>query len=331
MGTLEKMRVLVTGGAGYIGSHAVQLLLQQGHDVVVLDNLSTGNRDAIAPQAKFILGDVCDGDHTEKVLSENQIEAVMHFAAKLVVPESIEKPAEYYDTNVAGGLRTIQACLRAGVHYFIFSSTAAVYGQSEKPVNEEVIPRPVNPYGASKLMMERMLSDVGNANPNFKWIAMRYFNVAGASINGANGQRNRNATHLIKTAAETAAGIRPEMYIFGSDYETNDGTCVRDYVHVDDLADAHVAVLNGLISGRVTNEIFNCGYGRGSTVREVIAAMKEVSGKNFPIKELERRRGDAASVVADARKIREKLGWQPKVDCLKTICKTAFEWELRQL
>jgi UDP-glucose 4-epimerase len=324
------LKILVTGGAGYIGSHVVQTLIEQKHNVFVLDNLSTGARAAVPEGAAFFEADILNGDNTEKILRDNKIEAVMHFAAKLIVPESISNPEEYYRTNVVGGLQTVQACLRAGVKNFIFSSTAAVYGASDDPVTEFSATQPMNPYGTSKLMMERILADMGRAYPKFKWLALRYFNVAGAAASGANGPRMKNATHLIKVAAEAAVGLRPQVHIFGTDYDTTDGTCVRDYIHVEDLADAHVAALNGLVAGKAENEIFNCGYGRGATVREVISAMKEVSGKNFSAVEVERRAGDPSVVVADATKLRSRLGWLPKNESLKTICKSAYEWERSQ-
>lgn len=324
------MRVLVTGGAGYIGSHAASLLLRQEHEVVVYDNLSTGDKMAVPSGAEFVFGDIRDGDLLARVMRDRRVDAVMHFAAKLIVPESVEKPWEYYDTNVSGGLRVIEACLKSGVSNMIFSSTAAVYGESHEPVSEEDHTAPITPYGASKRMVEQILTDVGRAHSGFRWVSLRYFNVAGAAVDGTNGQRTKNATHLVKVAAETAVGSRPQMQIFGTDYPTPDGSCVRDYIHVEDLVSAHAVALEALAEERIKNQIYNCGYGHGSSVREVVRVMKSVSGQDFLVHEAPRRAGDPAQIVADVSKIRDQLAWRPKYDSLETICQTAFQWETRR-
>lgn len=320
------MKVLVTGGAGYIGSHTVQKLLQAGHAPVIYDNLTTGFREAVPANLPFVQGDIRDADLLEKTMKAHGIEAVIHFAAKLIVPESVEKPLEYYDNNVLGTLRTLQACAAAGVKKFIFSSTAAVYGNPEKvPVLESAAPAPMNPYGASKLMSEKIISDF-SATGSFNYIVLRYFNVAGSSAKGDNGQRTKNATHLVKVASEVACGKRSQLEVFGTDYPTPDGSGVRDYIHVDDLAEAHVKALEHLQRGGAS-DIFNVGYGRGFSVREVIKVMRKVSQKEFAVKESLRRPGDAATIVANSDKIQKTLGWKPQYADLELICRSAYEWE----
>lgn len=324
------MKVLVTGGAGYIGSHAASLLLNRGHEVFVYDNLSTGDKQAIPQGSEFVFGDIRDGDLVARVLKDRKIDAVMHFAAKLIVPESVEKPWDYYDTNVTGGLKVIEACLKSGVQNLIFSSTAAVYGESDGPVSEEAETAPITPYGVSKRMVEQMLTDIGRAHSDFQWVSLRYFNVAGAALDGSNGQRTKNATHLVKVAAETAVGARSDMQIFGTDYPTHDGSCIRDYIHVEDLVEAHVVALDALADSKVKNQIYNCGYGHGSSVRQVVDVMRKVSGRDFAANEAPRRAGDPAQIVADVNKIRNQITWKPQYDSLETICKTAFAWESRR-
>lgn len=320
------MKVLVTGGAGYIGSHTVQKLIEGGHSPVVYDNLSTGFRVAVPESVPLIIGDVRDTALLAKTMREHQIEGVIHFAAKLVAPESVEKPLEYYENNVLGTIRLLEACKAVGVNKFIFSSTAAVYGNPEEfLVTEQTPTAPLNPYGASKLMSERVIQDSGTAH-GLRYVILRYFNVAGASLKGNNGQRTAGATSLIKVAGEVAAGKKDHLEIFGTDYPTPDGTGIRDYIHVDDLADVHVLVLEHLNQGQASN-IFNVGYGHGFSVRDVIKAMQKVSVKTFAVKEGLRREGDPIGFVADSTKAQKALSWKPKYDNLELICKTTFEWE----
>lgn len=324
------MNILLAGGAGYIGSHACERLLERGDRVVVYDNLSTGSRAALLPAAKFVFGDIRNTELLSRVIQDEKIDAIIHFAAKLIVSESISVPWEYYDTNVIGGLCLLKAARAAGVNKMIFSSTAAVYGESDLAVDETAPPNPITPYGASKLMFERILQNVGATDREFRWITLRYFNVAGAALSGVNGQRSKDAVHLIKVAAEAAAGKRNEVRIFGTDYATPDGTCIRDYIHVEDLVEAHVMALEGLGEDTVTNQIYNCGYGRGVSVREVLSAMQRVSGRAFLVVEAPRREGDPVLIVADPAKIRSAFGWIPKFESLSVICKTAYDWEVRQ-
>lgn len=318
------MKVLVTGGAGYIGSITTRRLLAENHEVLVYDNLSTGFREAIPSPAKFVFGDIRDGALLGRVMKDEKIEAIIHFAAKLIVPESVEKPLEYYETNVLGGLRVIEAARANGVKAFIFSSTAAVYGNPEtSPVSEQASLSPLNPYGASKAMIERVLMDLQATLPS---VSLRYFNVAGASADLKSGQRTKSATHLVKVAAEVACGKRPSMAIFGTDYSTVDGTGVRDYIHVEDLADAHLLALNYLVDGG-KSLVLNCGYGRGFSVRQVISAMEKVSGQKITVHSQQRRAGDAAEIVASPAKIFEVFPWSPKWDSLDEICRMAYEFE----
>jgi len=322
------MTVLVTGGAGYIGSHMVLELVDAGEDVVVIDNLSTGFRWAVAPQAKLVVGDIGDTELVKNVIKENNIKAIIHFAGSIVVPESVADPLGYYLNNTVKSRGLIQCAVEMGVKHFIFSSTAAVYGNPEElPVRETAAPAPMSPYGSSKLMTEIMLKDTGLAH-DFRYVALRYFNVAGADPQGRSGQSTPRATHLIKVACETALGKRPQMEVFGTDYPTTDGTCVRDYIHVKDLARAHVAALAYLRSGG-TSDVFNCGYSKGFSVHEVIAAVKRVSGVDFTVKLSPRRAGDPAAIVAASAKIREALGRQPQYDDLDTIVSQALAWEKR--
>lgn len=318
------MKVLVTGGAGYIGSITSRRLLAANHEVIVYDNLSTGFREAIPSNAKFVFGDIRDGALVGRVIKDEKISAIIHFAAKLIVPESVAKPLEYYETNVLGGLRVIEAARMNGVKAFIFSSTAAVYGNpAMSPVTEMSALSPLNPYGASKAMIEKVLTEAGEILPS---VSLRYFNVAGASSDLQAGQRTKSATHLVKVAAEVACGKRESMAIFGTDYPTADGTGVRDYIHVEDLAEAHLLALNYLIDGG-KSLILNCGYGRGFSVREVISAMEKVSGKKIQIIEQQRRAGDAAEIVASPKKIHDVFRWTPKWDNLEEICRMAYNFE----
>ncbi|XGC79512.1 UDP-glucose 4-epimerase GalE [Bdellovibrio bacteriovorus] len=325
------MRTLVTGAAGYIGSHATNALLKSGYDVVSYDNLSTGFRSAIPDQVNFIEGDIRDTAKLTKALEDNRIEAVIHFAAKLKVPESITKPLDYYDNNISGTISLIQACRAANVDKVIFSSTAAVYGTSNGDkgvVNEGSIISPINPYGSSKLMAEKILSDAEPAH-GIRSVVLRYFNVAGAALDGRNGQRTADASHLIKVASEAAVGKRSFVQVFGTDYATKDGSAVRDYIHVEDLIDAHILALDYLRNGG-ESQVMNCGYGKGYTVLEVLETMKRISGASFSITHQNRRAGDAPHLVADSTKIRNLLGWTPKRDDLELICRTSFEWERKQ-
>jgi UDP-glucose 4-epimerase len=322
--------VLVTGGAGYIGSHVVWALLQAGYGVVVIDNLSTGVRAQVAPDAAFVQGDIGDRDLLDRVMTEQGITAVMHFAGSIVVPESVAQPLAYYRNNTINSHGLIDACVRNGVGAFIFSSTAAVYGMPERlPVFEEAPTAPINPYGSSKLMTEWMLRDAAHAHP-LRYVALRYFNVAGADPQGRTGQSTPAATHLIKVASEAALGQRAEVVIFGEDYDTPDGTGIRDYIHVTDLAEAHVLALDHLLAGK-DSMVLNCGYGHGYSVREVLRAVEAAAGAPLPIRVGPRRPGDPAALVAGAEQIRGQLGWVPRLDHLPTIVESALAWEKRRL
>jgi UDP-glucose 4-epimerase len=321
------MKILVTGGAGYIGSHTTNQLLAAGHEVVVFDNLSTGFRDAVSERARFVLGDVRDSETVSKVMIENDIEAVVHFAAKLIVSESIHQPIEYYENNTLGVLSLMKVCRVANIKKVVFSSTAAVYGDSvaEGLVEENSPIAPLNPYGTSKFMSEEILRDCDRAY-GIRSVILRYFNVAGASLDGKNGQRTKNATHLIKVASETAVGKRLSMDVYGTDYPTHDGTCIRDYIHVEDLAELHVLGLAYLEAGGKT-DVFNCGYGKGFSVREVVETVKRVSLSDFRIHEKTRRDGDAASLVASCRHVTDVFSWIPKHNSLEVVCRSAVNWE----
>lgn len=319
------MKVLVTGGAGYIGSHMVRTLSELGHEVVVYDNLSTGFRDAVLYGALRV-ADLADTAALDAVFAEEKFDAVAHFAAHIVVDESVREPIKYYRNNFVNALNLIDACVRHGVGRFIFSSTAAVYGIPERvPVPEDAPLLPINPYGASKRMVEQVLQDVGHA-AGLRYVALRYFNVAGADPQARIGQIYKDATHLITVALRTALGIRNELQIFGTDYATPDGTCIRDYIHVDDLIDAHVLALDYLGRGG-ESRVFNCGYGHGYSVKEVVEEVKRVTGIDFRARETGRREGDPPALVADASRIRKELGWKPKYDDLAYIIRTAWDWE----
>ena len=321
--------ILVTGGAGYIGSHTVRQLVAAGYRVVVLDDLSTGHRWAVAPEATLVVGIAGDKALAGALIAEHGVRAVVHFAGSIVVPESVADPLKYYGNNSAASRNLIEACVAKGVERFIFSSTAAVYGIPEAlPVAETAPTRPINPYGRSKLVTEWMLEDVAAspAGRRFKHVILRYFNVAGASEDGTLGQATQNATHLIKVACEAACGAREKVTVFGTDYPTPDGTCIRDYIHVEDLARAHLDALRYLEGGGAS-DTFNCGYGRGFSVLEVIEAVKRVSGIDFPVNHAPRRAGDPAALVAGAGRIRETLGWTPELDDLDTIVAHALAWE----
>ena len=320
------MTVLVTGGAGYIGSHMVYALTDRGEDVVVLDNLSTGFDWAVSPKARLVVGDIGDMDLVSRLIREHGIDAIINFAGSIIVPESVENPLKYYRNNTANTRNLIECAVKGGVPHFIFSSTAAVYGIPEtNPAFEDARLDPINPYGRSKLMTEWMLEDVSKAHP-LNYVALRYFNVAGADPLGRTGQSTPDATHLIKVACQTALGQREKMYVFGTDYDTPDGTCIRDYIHVTDLIAAHVDALDYLRRGG-ESAIFNCGYGRGFSVLEVIDAVKKVAGHDFPVETTGRRAGDPPALVAGAEKVRKVLGWKPGHDDLEEIVASAYAWE----
>ncbi len=322
------MSVLVTGGAGYIGSHMVLELCDAGEDVVVIDNLSTGFKWAVAPAAHLVVADIADTDTVKATIKKHGVTAIIHFAGSIVVPESVADPLGYYLNNTVKSRGLIQAAVESGVKQFIFSSTAAVYGNpQENPVSETAVPAPMSPYGSSKLMTEIMLADAAIAH-DFRYVALRYFNVAGADPQGRSGQSTPRATHLIKVACETALAKRSQMEVFGTDYPTHDGTCVRDYIHVKDLARAHMSALAHLRKGGAS-DIFNCGYSKGFSVHEVISAVKRVSGVDFSVKLSPRRPGDPAAIVAASAKIRQQLGWMPEHDDLDKIVAQALAWEKR--
>lgn len=320
-------KVLVTGGAGYVGSHTAQKLLDSGYHVTVLDNLSTGFVEAIPVGADFVKGDIRDPIIVAKVMSEKSITSVVHLAAKPIVAESVEKPYEYYEDNVVGSLVLLKCCKKNNIDKFVFSSTGAVYGDAnpEGPMTESSLTVPLNPYGSSKLMVEKILKDADHAY-GLRSVILRYFNAAGGAVNGLNGQRTKEPTHLVKLAAQAALGLRPQLSIYGTDYATSDGTCVRDYIHVEDLADVHVAALRHLYQGG-KSDLMNCGYGQGYSVREIASIMKKVSGKDFPVICEKRRAGDARSLVADASYLQTRYGWKPKQNNIELICKTAYDWE----
>ena len=320
------MAILITGGAGYIGSHAVIDFLEAGEDVVVLDDLSTGFEWAVQPGAHLVRGNIGDREALERLFAEHDIEAVVHFAGSIIVPESVENPLKYYLNNTARSRDLIEACVAHGVKHFIFSSTAAVYGTPESvPVAEDVPLVPESPYGRSKLMTEWMLRDTAAAYP-MSFAALRYFNVAGADPEGRTGQSTANATHLIKVACETALGKRGHIDIFGTDYPTPDGTCIRDYIHVSDLVRAHRQALDYLRGGG-ESLIANCGYGHGFSVREVLASVERVSGRKLDVREAPRRAGDATEVVANPALVKTRLDWTPLHDDLDLIVSHALAWE----
>ena len=317
------MRILVTGGAGYIGSHTVRLLLARGHDVTVLDSLVYGHRQAV-PADRLVVGDLADTAKLDQLLADRRTEAVVHFAAFAYVGESVKDPAKYYSNNLLNSLALLDACRRRGVQRFVFSSTCATYGNpAAVPITEDEKQLPINPYGNTKLAFERALADYAAAYP-FGYCALRYFNAAGASPDGTIGEDHDPETHLIPLVFQAAMGKRPHIEIFGTDYPTPDGTCIRDYIHVDDLAEAHILALDKLGPGVQLK--YNVGVGRGFSVREVIRTAEAVSWQKVPVKEGPRRAGDPAELVADAGKIRRELGWSPKYADLRPIVETAWNW-----
>ena len=322
------MTVLVTGGAGYIGSHMVHALLDAGERVVVLDNLTTGFDWAVAPGASLVIGETGDQSCVAALIAEHLIDVVIHFAASTVVPDSLRDPLGYYRNNTVNSRALIETAVKQGVRHFIFSSTAAVYGNPKRvPVREDDATAPMSPYGSSKLMTEIMLRDAGSAY-GLRHVILRYFNVAGADPLGRTGQSTRRATHLIKVAVEAALGLRPKLEVFGADYPTPDGTCIRDYIHVCDLVRAHSDALAYLRGGGESTTL-NCGYGRGFSVREVIDTVKQVSGVDFKVEFTGRRAGDPANIVAASDLVRSTLKWQPRFHDLQTIVTHALAWELK--
>jgi len=319
-------KILVTGGCGYIGSHVVRQLFEAGYEVVVYDNLSTGFADALINGETLVVGDLADTEKLDSLFSQYRFKTVLHFAAAIIAPESVSLPLKYYANNTRNTLNLLQAAVKHGVEKFVFSSTAAVYGIPEGGhASEESQTVPINPYGTSKLMSEWMLRDTAYAHP-LKYVALRYFNVAGADPLARIGQRTPEATHLIKVACQAALGMRESISIYGTDYETADGTGIRDYIHIEDLAAAHVSALSYLEDGGVST-VVNVGYGRGSTVREVIDVVKRISGVDFPVIEAPRRPGDPAMLVAVADRAQSLLGCRYRFNNLETIVRDAWQWE----
>ncbi len=322
---MKSTSILVTGGAGYIGSHVVKLLGERNENIVVLDDLSTGFEESIL-QGKLINGNTGDKALVQKILEEYNVESVLHFAAHTIVPESVENPLKYYQNNTCCTRNLLECCAEAGIKHFIFSSTAAVYGELETGFASEDTPKaPINPYGSSKLMSEQMIRDLSLAS-DLNHVILRYFNVAGSDPDGQIGQSTKNATLLIKVAAEVAIGKRDKLLVFGTDYPTPDGTGIRDYIHVSDLAAAHINALDYLRNNGESTTL-NCGYGHGFSVREVIDAINKENGTPIPVEEMPRRAGDPAELISVAKKIRQTIGWQPQFDDLNLIVKTSLAWE----
>lgn len=327
---MVRENILVTGGAGYIGSHVVRDLYEKGFNPIIYDNLSTGRRENIL-YGEFVQGNVNDSLLVSKTIREYGIRDVIHFAASIVVEESVSRPLEYYENNSANTFRLIQTCIENNIEHFVFSSTAAVYGLPEKiPVPETAPMLPINPYGKSKVVTEMILQDVSAAYSGFHYIALRYFNVAGADSQARIGQNYQKPTHLMTLALRTALGDYPGLKIFGSDYNTPDGTAVRDYIHIDDLSHAHLLALEYLKTQK-QNRVFNCGYGIGHSVAEVVKAAQEVTGIQFHTIPSDRRPGDPPQLIADSRCIQAELGWKPRFNDLHYIIKTAWDWEKKIL
>ena len=326
---MSRDTVLVSGGAGYIGSHVVLQLRARGERVIVLDNLSTGFRQSVG-DTPLVVGDCGDRDLVRRVLAEHPVDTVMHFAANTIVPESVRDPLKYYGNNTCATRNLLESCMRGGVRQFVFSSTAAVYGIPDSGLASEDLPlAPINPYGTSKLMSEWVMRDLA-AVTDFRYVSLRYFNVAGSDPDCRIGQATAKATLLIKVACEAIVGKRSHVAIYGTDYATPDGTGVRDYIHVADLARAHLDALDYLRRGGAAR-IYNCGYGHGYSVREVLDSVQRVAGRALAIREEPRREGDPPSLVARAERIRAELGWQPRLDDLDTIVRTALRWEEKLL
>jgi UDP-glucose 4-epimerase len=326
---IENMRILVTGGAGYIGSHVVKALGPLGHELTIYDNLSTGFKEAIT-YGDLVVGNLEDLEKLEKLFTEKNFDAILHFAGSIVVPESVSNPLKYYQNNTINSHGLIELAVKHRVKNFIFSSTAAVYGMPESGICSEDTPtKPINPYGESKLMTEHMLRDAAFAHEDFNYVALRYFNVSGADPEGKIGQSFPKATHLIKVCCEAATKKREHIELFGTDYPTEDGSCVRDYIHVTDLAAAHVKALEYLSSGG-QSQVLNCGYGHGFSVKEVVSLVKEITGVDFKVIDSPRRPGDPASLTAKVEKIGEIIEWKPNLDDLKIIVRSAYEWEKKR-
>src|SRR5258708_2781382 len=323
------MTILVTGGAGYIGSHMVHALVDAGESIVVLDNLSAGFDGAVPKAVPLVVGETGDQTRVAALIAEHGVDAIIHFAASMVVPDSVADPLGYYRNNTVNSRALIETAVKSGIRHFIFSSTAAVYGNPLRvPINEDDATIPMSPYGSSKLMTEIMLRDAGAAH-GLSYLILRYFNVAGADPSMRTGQSTKGATHLIKVAVETALGLRPMIEVFGMDYQTPDGTCIRDYIHVSDLVRAHSDALRHLRGGGASVTL-NCGYGRGFSVLDVIDTVKRASGVDFKVVTSGRRPGDPAAIVADSSRIRALLGWAPRFDDLETIVGHALKWERRR-
>jgi UDP-glucose 4-epimerase len=319
------MKVLVTGGAGYIGSHAVKRLRQQGHQVVVLDNLSRGHRQAVSDEVPFYQLDLRETSAVTTLLTAEDIDCVMHFAALAYVGESVDQPLRYYENNTWGTVSLLEAMQQAGVHRFVFSSTCATYGQPDQvPITETEKQSPINPYGWSKLFVERVLADYAHSQPKFGYCALRYFNVAGSASDGSIGEDHDPETHIIPVILQAALGVRDKVSVFGDDYDTPDGTCIRDYIHVEDLVDAHIAVMQQLKAGDA--RIYNLGIGRGYSVKEVIDAARAVTGREFRVEIGPRRPGDPAMLYASPDKVKRELGWQARHTDLREIIETAWKW-----
>ena len=322
------MTTLVTGGAGYIGSHTVYALLERGDKVVVLDNLSTGVKAQVGAAAAFVQGDVADAALVRSIIADHGVDSVIHFAGSIVVPDSVADPLGYYENNVVKSRALIATCVETGVKHFLFSSTATVYAEdASQPLAESERKAPISPYARSKLMTEWMLEDVSRATP-LRHMVLRYFNVAGADAHGRTGQSTPKATHLIKRAAQVALGRVPQLDIFGTDYATPDGTGVRDYIHVTDLANAHLLALDALKAG-VASTTYNVGYGRGLSVRQVISGVEKVTGKKLPVRESPRRPGDPPTLISDPARLKTELGWVPAHEDLDEIIRSAIAWERR--
>lgn len=331
---LLTMNILVTGGAGYIGSHTVRHLLEHNHTLVVLDNLSTGHLWALPESIAFVKGDIGDQRLVEETLSKYQIEAVVHFAAHIEVEESTQNPLKYFKNNTANTINLLSVCQKMGVQKFIFSSTAAVYGNAKvSPIKEDAPLTPMNPYGESKLLVEKCLNSIQQQSTlnNFRFVILRYFNVAGASSKYDIGPSHPNGTHLIKVACQAATQQRDRIHIFGTNYNTPDGTCVRDYIHVDDLANAHVLALDYLNIATNPSVTLNCGYGHGYSVRQVLDVFQDITKTKLNIIESERRPGDPEMLSADNHKIKQVLKWSPRYNDLSVICSSAYEWEKKLL
>jgi UDP-glucose 4-epimerase len=319
------MKIFVTGGAGYIGSHTVKALGKAGHEVLVYDDLSSGHEWAVL-HGNLVNGDLADRAFLDVVMRQFSPDAVIHFAAFIQVEESMRLPLKYYRNNVGNSMNLLDAMIRNGVRNLIYSSTAAVYGIPKRiPIDETAPLSPINPYGMTKVMVERMLEDLSRSS-DFRYIALRYFNVAGADAEGRLGQAYRESTHLITRALKTANGEFEKLLVYGTDYPTPDGTCIRDYIHVDDLAQAHVSALNYL-SCKQKSDVMNCGYGHGFSVRQVIDAARRVTGIDFKVEEAERRAGDPPALVAYSTRLQVKTGWEPRHDNLEFIIRTAWDWE----